>query len=325
MRILRTPVGRLFLLGLAVALAVLVFGQGGARPAAAQPATPHYECYDIMGGTPPSPAVNVKLQTQLGVDNSVAVGTAAKLCLPAGKDGPIPGPDVPHLKCYNIVGKYEGRTAKLQTQFGVEENVALGRAGLLCVPAVKTVLLPSPGSPSGPLVTVPHYECYEIVSGKNDPTGTHELTTQFGTASGVDVGPSKYLCLAAIKTILPGGTPEGDLSAQDLECYTLTGQPASGRSVEMQTQFGLEGAPPGAPVEIGPATMLCTPVIKLAAVGGIAELPASAGASGEEAAAPAESSGWSAGAYAALACGLAAAAVVIAGGGWYARRRFTKS
>jgi C1A family cysteine protease len=59
-----------------------------------------------------------------------------------------------------------------------------------------------------------------------------------------------------------------------------------------------------------------------AAVGGIAELPALAGASAEEAGAAAEGSGWSTGGYAALAGGLAAAAVAIAGGAWYTRRRW---
>jgi len=59
-------------------------------------------------------------------------------------------------------------------------------------------------------------------------------------------------------------------------------------------------------------------------VGGIAELPAIAGTSAEEAGEPSGASGWSAGGYAALAVGLAAAVVVVAGGGWYARRRWLR-
>jgi CSLREA domain-containing protein len=62
----------------------------------------------------------------------------------------------------------------------------------------------------------------------------------------------------------------------------------------------------------------------LPAVGGIAELPVLAGASDQQAGAPADGSGWSAGGYAALACGLAAAAFAIAVGGWYARRRWLR-
>jgi pimeloyl-ACP methyl ester carboxylesterase len=60
------------------------------------------------------------------------------------------------------------------------------------------------------------------------------------------------------------------------------------------------------------------------AVGGIAELPALAGISPEEAGAPAEGSGWSAGDSAALAGGLAAAALATAAVAWYARRRWLR-
>ena len=60
------------------------------------------------------------------------------------------------------------------------------------------------------------------------------------------------------------------------------------------------------------------------AVGGVAELPNIGGASGEEAGAPSEGSGWSAGSYAGLAGGVAAGAVLIAIGGWYARRRWLR-
>jgi hypothetical protein len=61
------------------------------------------------------------------------------------------------------------------------------------------------------------------------------------------------------------------------------------------------------------------------AVGGIQELPDVGGASAEEAGAPGEGSGWSAGAYAALAGLGALAAAAIAAGGWYARRRWVRS
>ena len=59
-------------------------------------------------------------------------------------------------------------------------------------------------------------------------------------------------------------------------------------------------------------------------VGGIAELPDIAAISAEDASAPAEGCGWSAGKSAALAGGLAAAILVAAAGGWYARRRWVR-
>jgi hypothetical protein len=59
-------------------------------------------------------------------------------------------------------------------------------------------------------------------------------------------------------------------------------------------------------------------------VGGIAELPALAATSAEQAAAPADGSGWSASNYAALAVGLAAAGTAVAVVGWYARQRWLR-
>jgi hypothetical protein len=305
MRILRTPLRRLFLLGLAVAVAVLVLGQGGARPAAAQPATPNYKCYDIDGSDPPD---TVALETQFGTEPAVAVGLATKLCLPVGINGPIPGPEVPHLKCYNIAGQDPPRTMNLTTRFGVEQMVPVGQAKLLCVPATKTIPPDPPGSEPSP--TLPHYECFDIVG--SDPTDTVALETQFGSESGVAVGQATKLCAPAKVN------GQGSLSWPDLKCYDIPGSPP-GRNVNLTTRFGIE---PNLPVD--DRSLLCVPALKQYPVGGIAELPPLAGASAEEAGAPAEGSGWSAGAYAALAAGLAAAAAVLSAGAWYARRRWIR-
>lgn len=61
-----------------------------------------------------------------------------------------------------------------------------------------------------------------------------------------------------------------------------------------------------------------------AAVGGIAELAPLAESAAEGAVAPSDGSGWSSGAYAALAGGLAAAAVALGGAAWYGRRRWLR-
>ena len=58
-------------------------------------------------------------------------------------------------------------------------------------------------------------------------------------------------------------------------------------------------------------------------VGGIADLPDTAGDSGQEAGVPPDNSNWSAGGDVALAGGLAAVAIAIVGG-WYARRRWLR-
>jgi hypothetical protein len=71
-------------------------------------------------------------------------------------------------------------------------------------------------------------------------------------------------------------------------------------------------------------TKVCCAAGAAPAVGGIAEIPALSGTSPGEAGAPAVGSGWSVGAYAALAGVGAAAAAAIAAGGWYARRRWLR-
>jgi hypothetical protein len=68
---------------------------------------------------------------------------------------------------------------------------------------------------------------------------------------------------------------------------------------------------------------LVAPSATLGPVGGIAGLPDTAGASGQEAGVPPDNSNWSAGGDVALAGGLAAAAIAIVGG-WYARRRWLR-
>ena len=113
-----------------------------------------------------------------------------------------------------------------------------------------------------------------------------------------------------------------DSAVPHLKCYNIAGAPPPGPGiVNLLTQFGLEPN-----VAVGPPTRLCVPadkeVVAVTPVGGIAEVPGLAGTSAEEAGMPAESSGWSAGAYAALAAGLAAAVVVLSAGAWYARRRW---
>jgi hypothetical protein len=309
MRILRTPLVGLFLLGLAVAVAMLVSGQSGARPTAAATPTPvppvtgaDYKCYGITGSAPVVAPVN--LQTSFGLEEGVEVGDPMALCLPAGKNS-TQIPDVPHLKCYSIEGTPPGANVNLLTQFGIEKGVEVGEPWALCVPAGKAIY----NDPAPAPEAEPFYKCYTI-SGSAPSAEPVSLTTQFGTEPSVEVGVPAALC----KPALMNG--QGTLNAPELKCYVIPGV-APDKIVNLQTQWSTESN-----VTVGPPLVLCVPA---RGTGGIAELPALAGTSAEEAATPAESSGWSAGAYAALAAGLAAAAVVIGAGGWYARRRFIKS
>lgn len=299
------------MVGLAVALAVLVLGQGGTKPAAADPLAPVYKCYNITGGAPE--VLPVTVETQFGVREDLVVGVPSLLCLPAAIV-PEPIPEVPHLKCYDILGDYAGKTVNLETQFGVEENVAVGQALELCLPANKAS---PPDVPPPPPLTAAHYECYDI---DGAPLGATlpPVLTQFGIEEGVVVVDPARLCAPALKN------GEGDLTATHLKCYNVTGPPLDPpKEVNLVTQFGVE---PDVLVA-GPPVRLCVPAVKQVvgpAVGGIAEGPGLAGTSAEEAGTAAESSGWSSASYAALAGGLAAAVVVLSAGAWYARRRLLR-
>ena len=282
---------------------------------AVQPAEvpgPNYKCYDIFDSPPGVPPVI--LETQFGIEE-VPVGPAAFLCPPAVIDGDVDlvtlQEDWPHLKCYDILGQDDPpHIVDLETQFGLEEDVAIGPAKLLCMPTVKTPQTP-PGPPSGPLVSSPHYECFEIV---DPPPGVPPvaLETQFGLEPGVPVLTAEYLCAPALKN------GEGDLSMPHLKCYDIfADEPEVGWEVLLETQFiGFEEL-----VTVGQAQLLCVTVQKtVTSVGGIAAFPDVE----EPVVGSAGSSDGSSFPYAALAGGLAALGLVAAGG-VYARRRFSRS
>lgn len=289
---------------------VLVLSTGGARPAAAEPPPiSHYKCYDIAG--PPPGVAPVELVTHFGAEPEVEIGPPVKLCLPAGKNGdPIP-PDWPHLKCYAIAGHDPNAARRLETQFGIEADVDVGQASMLCIPATKTV----PSEPPGPEPPPDrHYECFDIMG---DPPAIPpvSLETQFGFEQGVLVGQPTKLCAPARKN---GG---GYLGFPYLKCYNIVGPPLDPpKEVNLTTQFGDELGV----LLSGPPSMLCVPALSGNPVGGIAEHAGSAGAPADAVATAEEGSGSSSAGYAALAGRLAAASVVFGTGAWYARRRSSR-
>jgi hypothetical protein len=108
-------------------------------PPGPPPASPHCTCYEIAG-TAPVPPISVDLLTQFGNEPAVPVGPPRFLCLPTVK---TVGPDSfgslqePHLKCYDIPGSDPPHVVTLTTQFGIEPNLPVGPADLLCIPAKK--------------------------------------------------------------------------------------------------------------------------------------------------------------------------------------------
>ncbi len=231
-------------------------------PTPAPPANVHYKWYPITSFDPP-PSTSVVVETQFGFEE-IGFEAAWFLALPAIKtlpDGTGEGDlNAPHLKCYSIFSAEDPDVSvNLTNQFGTETGVEVGPARAMCMPTLKTVTFPLPPiPPSGPLVEVPHYKCYDIVG--DTPDVAVDLETQFGFELGVQVGPANLLCAPAIKT-LPDGTSEGDLTAPHLKCYEIIVDDPP-HIVDLETQFGIEtdvevGVP--APASIG---KLCVPTDK---------------------------------------------------------------
>lgn len=217
----------------------------GVKPAEKKP---HYKCFKIVGDDPPD---IVQLQTQFGVQTGVQVGPAHYVCPPAikivnGKEfGDL---DIPHLKCFDILGNDPPQIVDLKTQFGVEARVPVGQAKLLCVPALKQLVVPPGPPPVGPLPTSPHYTCYEI--GGPSPNVFVDLKTQFGYETHVHVNQPKYLCAPSLKN------NQGSLQEPHLKCYDIVGSDPI-NVVNLQSQFGFEQN-----VAVGQAQLMCIPVKK---------------------------------------------------------------
>ena len=207
----------------------------------------HYGCFLAPGIPPLFPPV--MLETQFGIEEGVEIGPGHYLCPPAIKTMPGHDPegtlDAPHLRCFDIDGPPPGRFVNLETQFGIEENVEVGPARLLCAPTSKELIEP-PG-PSFPGAEEPHYKCYEITG---DPIGVDVLVeTQFGAAGTVVMDP-RLLCL-------PAGKNGREIPvAPHLECYTADVPPDLPYLVGLETQFGTEMT------EVGPGELLCVPAEK---------------------------------------------------------------
>ena len=223
------------------------------------PTTPHYKCYQIIA--PPANAT-VKLETQFGIEPSVVVGQPVLLCAPAIKRfGGVATGDLsaPHLVCYLITDPPPGFVVNLQTQFGFEGPLNVMQAQLLCVPATKTVLVPTPTpsptpSPTPPPLSIVHYKCYDITP---QTLGVLvDLRTQFGFEQNVRVTNSKFLCPPVVKTV-PPRAPEGALNGPHLKCYDIISTEVPIQVVTLSDQFTSQAG-----VQVGLPKELCVPALK---------------------------------------------------------------
>lgn len=213
----------------------------------------HYKCFDING-----PPVNqsVTLSDQFGTQ-TVQVLEPVYLCPPAKKNNQYGNLESPHLKCYNIFGQDPGDSVRLKSQFGLEPNVSVGQARMLCTPVKKGVVFPVPHPPpAGPLPESPQYTCYEI--GGPPPGVTATILTQFGNEPNVPIGPPRFLCAPSIKN-----NNDGSLKEPHLKCYNIFGTDPP-HIVNLQSQFGLEFNVP-----VGRAELFCIPVKKTRLVPGL--------------------------------------------------------
>ena len=122
-----------------------------------------------------------------------AIGTC--FALPAnaqnGKNPPKVNPT--HYQCYSVEAPTSEITLKLiRDQFGISTDVKLGRAVMLCAPAIK-----NNSPPRDPLT---HYLCYE----DKDATPANRKATvinQLTRATGIEVsvqGPT-MICVPSLK------------------------------------------------------------------------------------------------------------------------------
>jgi hypothetical protein len=390
MRILRTPLGGLFLLGLAVAVAVLALGQGGATNAGAPPAQEPSFSVDRSGPSALSPASIFNL------------GPVVSIPCPGLGLATLPLTDCIAGNQDNVDALSYGVDFTVQPRSGnwLFFSVGAGSTGLAGT-AVKGEATCAPAEAqadefaSSANGTNSQYYDGDGAACDGNAGGTIGLTEK-PTSDNLDAldefpgpqidywsppGPDMVFfsldpTSPSLPAIPPGGATAGDIlvtganlnivpiiwasaaalglqAGDDIDALCIKegmGPTDSYRPGVDQVWLSLAPGSPtlGAPhnwsaadiLKAGPPLTRAVTAAQLGLnasdnldalkclipyVGGIAEVPGVAGTSAEEAGAPAQGSGWSAGAYAALAAGLAAAVVVLSAGAWYARRRFSRS
>ena len=121
------------------------------------------------------------------------------LALPAhaqnGRNPPNVNPT--HYQCYSVEAPTSETTLKLiRDQFGISEGVKLGRAVMLCAPAIKNNLPPRDRTT--------HYLCYEDKDAK--PANRKvRIINQLTKETGIElaVQASTMLCVPSLKRLLP--------------------------------------------------------------------------------------------------------------------------
>ena len=102
-----------------------------------------------------------------------------------------------------------------------------------------------------------HFKCYDFTPHAS-ANATVDIETIFGEEADVAVGDSRYMCPPAVK-MRQNLEPEGDLNLPHVECFDIDSDDDPDLLLELFTQFN---PTTGLEAELGPATLLCTPVLK---------------------------------------------------------------
>jgi hypothetical protein len=149
----------------------------------------HLTCYEIPGGDPAPPAINVT--NQFGTQ-TLSLTSPELLCVPTEKNPPQ-SVSLDHYKCYAASGDNVATPVSLVDQFRTQPLVSVTIPFAFCNPVEK----------DGELIvnTVDHLTCYLTLPPGSVSVGLISIENQFHSAT-LEVGPPFVLCAPSTKEII---------------------------------------------------------------------------------------------------------------------------
>jgi len=180
--------------------------------------------------------------------NSAEVCWADPLCNQSNEVETIQLPTEPHYACYMAAGLDPPGGVSLETQFGVELRVEVGRGTRLCAPAIK--------NGEG---TLDHTHLRWFAIDEPAPNRVVNIFTQFGEFDNVLLGNAAALLAPTSKEVVvpPGGGSYQRTEEPHYKCYSA-GATHAIASATVQDQF----YPQGIGWNVGDLQALCLPAGK---------------------------------------------------------------
>jgi len=145
----------------------------------------------------------VTFTNQFGEDQVIVIHNALYLLVPTTKllnRPPATAPDdLDHYKCYEVIEATDvdtGQMIDIEDQFGVDEDVVVGKPSYFCVPANKYLGLEEPRP--GLLNAEDHLTVYEIPPTRG-PIPPFKTKDQFQDHPGFNVIETVFLCVPSKK------------------------------------------------------------------------------------------------------------------------------